>query len=475
MTEVFLKNILAEELFQNRICESIDQQYIVDKLYKDLLLERLLFGEPVTVPELRKILRNKIVNFEFIKLNGEVRPARGTTMMKYIPQKDHPKGIRPSSPKVATFFDMKKKEWRSVSQRSKEIVLDKDEATGKPIVKVTDKGAEPKEKEPIEKEPVEAPTRELKIGDVHPFTKSKTIKYKSGDKKKIQVPTFITITRKTEDGYWGKTAGSDLDILLTPERMERLEDPIQVGDTYQFAKLDKNRKKVFTTITITRKTDEGYWGKTEGSTKDILLTNERLKRLHKYVEDEELPTEEPKVPETPPVEPEPEITINGEAPEEFMEEPEKQEKQPFGTIDGMPAKPLEDPLVNVEPVFSPEGPISEPEEKEIEKEKGLPKIKPIEKGTIEKAFHFRNKTNNAALDLNISPKDTIKKLKQLGKNWHLITDKEYQEEQDKIKEKETNIEIPSKILPPKVSEKKLKKPIIDNRKKNLGNIEADKL
>ena len=143
MTEFLIKTILTELLFDNKICESLDDKWIVDYLYEELLLEKLLYGEPVTVPELRALLRQKILNFEFIKLNGEIRPAKGTTMMKYIPKDQHPKGIRPSSPKVATFYDLDKRDWRSVSQRSKEIVLKKDEDTQKPIIMVKDKPTGP--------------------------------------------------------------------------------------------------------------------------------------------------------------------------------------------------------------------------------------------------------------------------------------------------------------------------------------------
>lgn len=164
MTEFTIKNILTEELFGNKICESLEDKLIVDYLYEELMLEKLLYGEPVTVPELRSILRQKILNFEFIKLNGEIRPAKGTTMMKYVPQDQHPKGIRPSSPKVATFYDLEKKDWRSVSQRSKEIVLKKDDQTGKPVIMVKDKpeggdvairDKQPEEAPKITKEPKE--------------------------------------------------------------------------------------------------------------------------------------------------------------------------------------------------------------------------------------------------------------------------------------------------------------------------------
>jgi hypothetical protein len=140
MTEFLIKNILSEILFENRICESLEDQSIVNYLYKELICEKLLYGQNLTISELRSLLHQKIIHFEFIKLNGEVRDVpRGTTMMKYIPQEQHPKGIRPSSPKVATFYDLEKKDWRSVSQRSKEIVLKQDEETGKPVVMVKDK------------------------------------------------------------------------------------------------------------------------------------------------------------------------------------------------------------------------------------------------------------------------------------------------------------------------------------------------
>lgn len=139
MSESLIKTLLHEIIFGNKIHESYITSNYINRLYKDLMLEALLYGEPISVPELRKLLRQKILNFKFIKLNGEIRDARGTLLMKYVPQSQHPKGIRPSSPKVATFYDLNKKDWRSVSQRSKEIVLSKDEETDKPIILVKDK------------------------------------------------------------------------------------------------------------------------------------------------------------------------------------------------------------------------------------------------------------------------------------------------------------------------------------------------
>jgi hypothetical protein len=144
-TEILIKNIISEILFNNVICESLQNFNIVSYFYNKLFESGLLHGEPISVPELRKLLHTKIVEFEFIKLNGEIRPATGTTVMEKIPGKDHPKGIRPSSKKVATFFDLKKQAWRSVSMRSKEIVLTK-ETLKKAIVAVRDK----QEKKPNE-------------------------------------------------------------------------------------------------------------------------------------------------------------------------------------------------------------------------------------------------------------------------------------------------------------------------------------
>ena len=264
MTEFGIKNILSELLFGNRICESADDRWIVNYLYDELLLERLLYGEPVTVPELRALLHKKILNFKFIKLDGEIRPAKGTTMMKYIPQAAHPKGIRPSSPKVATFYDLEKDDWRSVSQRSKEIVLDKDEETGKPVIMVKDKPeggdvairdkgkeVEPDIEEPEvtpeitpEETPIETPIDqpELTVDDkpvdidtkvpVAQVTKVKPIE--STDEKK----TFHLVNPKT---------GASKDIETTAKELmkelKRMGREWQVSDKEDFEETEENIKK----------------------------------------------------------------------------------------------------------------------------------------------------------------------------------------------------------------------------------------
>jgi hypothetical protein len=64
---------------------------------------------------LRSRLREGVVQFAFEKLDGSLRTAIGTTNLSSIPTESHPQGVRESSEKVVTFFDMEKKEWRSVS------------------------------------------------------------------------------------------------------------------------------------------------------------------------------------------------------------------------------------------------------------------------------------------------------------------------------------------------------------------------
>lgn len=243
MTEFFLKTILAQELFDNRLCESLEDQKIVDLFYQELLLEKFLYGEPITIPELRKLLRQKILNFEFIKLDGEVRPAEGTTMMKYIPKKDHPKGIRPSSPKVATFFDLDKIAWRSVSQRSKEIVLKKDEEKGRPIVVVKDidkevtkvpKGEKPEEPVVTDVKPgYEEQIDELKVGDVR--------NYLNRYGKNIQVE----VIRIGDDGSVYARTTADNALFKVPE--ERLKN---IGEIVPKEEVQRGRKKILTTEPI---------------------------------------------------------------------------------------------------------------------------------------------------------------------------------------------------------------------------------
>lgn len=70
---------------------------------------------PIQPEELRRELNKRIVSFAFKKLDGTLRTANGTTNLASVPHDQHPKGVRKASPKVVTFFDLDKREWRSIS------------------------------------------------------------------------------------------------------------------------------------------------------------------------------------------------------------------------------------------------------------------------------------------------------------------------------------------------------------------------
>lgn len=71
--------------------------------------------EPISPEVLRQRLRSGAVQFAFKKLDGTLRTAVGTTNITTIPSEHHPKGVRESSPRQVTFFDLEKQQWRSVS------------------------------------------------------------------------------------------------------------------------------------------------------------------------------------------------------------------------------------------------------------------------------------------------------------------------------------------------------------------------
>lgn len=72
---------------------------------------------PITHEALRTELRQGVLNFAFKKLDGTLRTAVGTTNLSLIPAASHPTGRRESSPRVVVFFDIEKREWRSLSTR----------------------------------------------------------------------------------------------------------------------------------------------------------------------------------------------------------------------------------------------------------------------------------------------------------------------------------------------------------------------
>lgn len=67
------------------------------------------------IAELRNELSNGITNFAFIKKDGSVRIANGTTNLEFIPEENHPKGTGKASDKILAYFDTDKNAWRCLS------------------------------------------------------------------------------------------------------------------------------------------------------------------------------------------------------------------------------------------------------------------------------------------------------------------------------------------------------------------------
>ena len=65
--------------------------------------------------DLRSELREGVVTFAFKKLDGSLRTAVGTTNLSLVPAEQRPTGRRSSSPNSVTFFDLEKRQWRSLS------------------------------------------------------------------------------------------------------------------------------------------------------------------------------------------------------------------------------------------------------------------------------------------------------------------------------------------------------------------------
>ena len=70
--------------------------------------------------DLRKALNEGIVIFEFVKKDGSLRHARGTTSPDLIPADNVPQGKRTPQEQalydrtVVTFYDIDRKGWRSM-------------------------------------------------------------------------------------------------------------------------------------------------------------------------------------------------------------------------------------------------------------------------------------------------------------------------------------------------------------------------
>ena len=74
----------------------------------------------MNIPDLKKALHEGIVLFQFQKIDGSLRPVRGTTCPDLVPTPDTPKGVRTPEQQAAykrqtvVFYDIDKKAWRSM-------------------------------------------------------------------------------------------------------------------------------------------------------------------------------------------------------------------------------------------------------------------------------------------------------------------------------------------------------------------------
>ena len=74
----------------------------------------------MNIPDLKKALYEGVVLFEFVKKDGSIRHARGTTCPDLVPTDNMPQNKRtPQQPalydrQTVAFYDIDKKGWRSM-------------------------------------------------------------------------------------------------------------------------------------------------------------------------------------------------------------------------------------------------------------------------------------------------------------------------------------------------------------------------
>ena len=74
----------------------------------------------MNISDLRKALNEGVVLFQFQKIDGSLRDARGTTCPELIPTDNMPQGKRTPEQQAAfqrqtvAFYDIDKKAWRSM-------------------------------------------------------------------------------------------------------------------------------------------------------------------------------------------------------------------------------------------------------------------------------------------------------------------------------------------------------------------------
>ena len=75
--------------------------------------ELMAGAKAMMIESLKEKLRNGVAHFVFIKKNGEVREAFGTTNAAVVAKYTNGNGISREYFKTTAFFDIEKGEWRS--------------------------------------------------------------------------------------------------------------------------------------------------------------------------------------------------------------------------------------------------------------------------------------------------------------------------------------------------------------------------
>jgi hypothetical protein len=65
-----------------------------------------------------KLSKGNVVNFSFVKRNGDLRSAKATTDNNFIPKEKQAKISNELAASAVRFFDLEINEWRSVSNDS---------------------------------------------------------------------------------------------------------------------------------------------------------------------------------------------------------------------------------------------------------------------------------------------------------------------------------------------------------------------
>lgn len=74
---------------------------------------------PVDPDTLQSQLASGTKKFLFVKLNGTLREAHGTSNLSLIPNSKHPKGAVQNNDKVVKYFDFDRENWRCLSRETK--------------------------------------------------------------------------------------------------------------------------------------------------------------------------------------------------------------------------------------------------------------------------------------------------------------------------------------------------------------------